>query len=60
MSNYATYELNSKNPSGFQEVKRVDITGRPHRNPDGTVVQTPHVKETGARGVRPANQDELP
>jgi RHS repeat-associated protein len=59
-SNYGTYEPNPKNPSGFQEVKRVDVTGRPHRNPDGTIVPTPHVKEAGAKGVRPATPEELP
>ena len=60
VSNYATYEPNPKNPSGFQEVKRVDVTGRPHRNPDGTIVPTPHVKEAGTKGVRPAKPEELP
>ena len=35
-------------------------TGRPHRNPDGTVVPTPHVKEAGVKGVRPARPEELP
>lgn len=59
-TNYATYEVNPQNPSGFQETKRVDITGRAHRNPDGTIVPTPHVKEAGMKGVRPARQDELP
>ena len=54
-TNYATYEKNSKNPSGFQEVKRVDVTGKPHGN-----VPTPHVKETGSKQVRSATKDELP
>lgn len=58
--NTATYEPNAKNPSGFQETKRVDVTGKAHTNPDGTVVPTPHVKEAGTRGVRPARPDELP
>jgi YD repeat-containing protein len=49
-----------KNLSGFQEVKRVDVTGRSHRNPDGTVISTPHVKEEGTKGVRPATRKELP
>jgi hypothetical protein len=60
ISNYATYEPNPRSPSGFQEVKRVDITGRPHTNPDRTIVPTPHVKEVGQRGVRPAKPEELP
>lgn len=59
-TNYATYEPNPQNPSGFQEAKRVDIVGRSHRNPDGSIVPVPHVKETGVKGVRPARQDELP
>lgn len=53
-------EPNAKNPSGFQETKRVDVTSKSHTNPDGKVVPTPHVKEPGTPGVRPANPDELP
>jgi RHS repeat-associated protein len=60
ISNTATYEPNPKNPSGFDEVKRVDLTGAPHRGPDGTKVPTPHVKEAGQKGVRPARPDEIP
>ncbi|MCI1711403.1 MAG: polymorphic toxin type 24 domain-containing protein [Chiayiivirga sp.] len=60
ITNTATYEPNSHNPSGFQETKRVDVTGKAHTNPDGTVVPTPHVKEAGTKGVHPANPDELP
>ncbi len=60
ISNYATHTTNLKNPSGFQEIKRVDLIGRPHRNPDGTIVPTPHVKEIGLKGVRPAKRNELP
>lgn len=58
--NVLEYAPNTRNPSGFQEVKRVDVTGKAHRNPDGTVVPTPHVKEAGVKGVRPATPDELP
>ena len=54
-TNYSTYTKNSKNPSGFQETKRVDVTGKPHGN-----VPTPHVKEPGSKQVRPATKDELP
>jgi RHS repeat-associated protein len=60
ISNYAEYEPNPKNPSGFDEVKRVDLTGSPHRTPDGTSIPTPHVKERGEKGVRPARPDEIP
>ncbi len=60
ITNTATYSPNSKNPTGFDEFKRVDITGKPHTNPDGTSVATPHVKEMGERGVRPATPSEIP
>ncbi len=60
ITNTATYEPNPKNPSGFQEVKRVDVTGSSHKAPDGTEVPTPHVHESGTKGVRPANSDEIP
>ena len=48
-----TYEKNAKNPTGFQEVKRVDTKGASHGG-----VQTPHVHEDGK--VRPAKPDEIP
>ncbi len=48
-----TYQKNDKNPTGFQEVKRVDTKGKAHNG-----VPTPHVHENGK--VRPANQDEIP
>ncbi|WP_457322176.1 RHS repeat-associated core domain-containing protein [Stenotrophomonas sp. P5_B8] len=60
ISNTATYEPNSNNPSGYQEVKRVDVTGKAHTNPDGATIATPHVKEAGQKGVRPALPEELP
>jgi hypothetical protein len=60
VSNYATYEENPQNPSGFQETKRVDVTGKAHRNPDGAIVPTPHVHEAGKKGARPATKEELP
>ena len=60
VTNYTTYQPNPNNPTGFQTVKRVDATGAPHRNPDGTVVPTPHVKEGTNRYVRPARNDEIP
>lgn len=60
ITNTATYKENPKNPSGFDEVKRVDVSGKVHTNPDGTVVPTPHVKEAGTKGVRPAEPKDLP
>ena len=53
-TNTATYKQNSKNPSGFDEVKRVDVTGKAHNG-----VNTPHVHEPKQQ-VRPARPDELP
>lgn len=52
----STYKKNDKNPTGFDEVKRVDTEGKAHRNPDGTSVPTPHVKEKGQKGVTPAQK----
>lgn len=37
-----TYKKNEKNPSGFQEVKRVDTKGKADNG-----VPTPHVHENG-------------
>ena len=48
-----TYKKNDKNPSGFQESKRVDTKGKSHGG-----VPTPHVHEAGK--VRPAQPDEIP
>jgi RHS repeat-associated protein len=48
-----TYNKNDKNPSGFQEVKRVDKVGATHNN-----VPTPHVHE--GKNVRPATNKEIP
>ncbi|MDD2793082.1 MAG: hypothetical protein PHD73_07880, partial [Sediminibacterium sp.] len=48
-----TYEKNDRNPSGFQEVKRVDTKGKADNN-----VSTPHVHEGGK--VRPAKSDDIP
>ncbi|MBX7126478.1 MAG: hypothetical protein K1X47_12360, partial [Cyclobacteriaceae bacterium] len=48
-----TYQKNEKNPSGFQEVKRVDTKGKADNG-----VPTPHVHENGK--VRPARPDEIP
>ncbi len=53
---------NSKNPSGFDSSKRVDITGGPHTNKvTGQDVPTPHVHGKDiSGGVRPARPDEIP
>ena len=58
-TNTATYKQNSKNPTGFDEVKRVDVKGGSHKNSSGKEVKTPHVHEP-KKDVRPARPDELP
>jgi Bacterial toxin 24 len=61
ITNYATYKPESRNPSGFQEQKRVDLSGASHYDKStGTDVPTPHVEETGEKGVRPASPEEIP
>lgn len=51
-----TYQKNENNPSGFQEVKRVDTQGGAHNG-----VPVPHVHEKSAPGgVRHARTDEIP
>lgn len=40
-------------------MKRVDVAGKAHTNPDGATIATPRVKEAG-QGVRPALPEELP
>ncbi len=59
ITNTATYKRNPQNPSGFDEVKRVDARGASHKNKSGQEVPTPHVHEKG-KDVRPARKDELP
>ncbi len=53
ITNTATYKKNPQNPSGFDEEKRVDVTGKTHNN-----VPTPHVHEK--KDVRPAKKEDLP
>lgn len=60
VSGHAEFQPNDKNPSGFDQTKRVDVTGKPHTNRDGTSVPTPHVHEKGTKDVRPARPDEIP
>jgi hypothetical protein len=50
----STYKKNDKNPTGFDEVKRVDTKGAAHSNKDGTKVPTPHVHTKGSKDVKPA------
>ena len=55
----ATYKKNPKNPTGFDEEKRVDVEGKAHFDKkSGKEIPTPHVKE--GKKVRPAKKEELP
>jgi RHS repeat-associated protein len=50
-----TYQKNNKNPSGFQEIKRVDTKGSAHGG-----VQTPHVHTPGKKLPTPAKPEDIP
>lgn len=54
--------MNPRNPSGFDEAKRVDAKGNPHFNKaTGEDIATPRVHERGVPGgIRPARADEVP
>jgi hypothetical protein len=54
ITNTATYKANPQNPTGFDEIKRVDVKGSSHAG-----VPTPHVHEP-KKPVRPAKPEELP
>ena len=60
ITNTTTYKQNPKNPSGFDEVKRVDKVGASHKNKSGQEIPTPHVHDKAIKDVRPARLDELP
>lgn len=60
ITGYQEWTPNPQNPTGFDAGRRVDVTGKPHTNKDGTRVPTPHVHEPGEKDVRPAEPDELP
>ena len=62
ITGHAEYTPNPRNPTGFDEVKRVDTQhANPHTHKDrstGNAVPTPHVHE--GKNCRPARPDELP
>lgn len=62
ISGYTEWTPNTRNPSGFDEVKRVDLRGRSHYNKvTRQDVPTPHVVEKSTPGrVRPAEPGEIP
>lgn len=49
ITNTATYKQNSKNPTGFDEVKKVDVKGSSHKDSSGKEVKNPHVHEPKKR-----------
>ena len=59
VTGHAEWTPNPRNPTGFDQVKRVDTQyAKPHEHGG---VPTPHVHEKAApSGVRPATPDELP
>jgi hypothetical protein len=65
VTGHAEWTPNSQNPSGFDQVKRVDTQyapPTPHTNSvTGEKIPTPHTHDkTVPGGVRPATPDELP
>jgi len=61
VTHYATWEPNSRNPSGFQEVLRGDMVGNSHYNKvTRQNVPTPHIHGGGTPGgVRAAQSCEI-
>lgn len=65
VSHYAEWTPNDKNPTGFDQVKRVDTQhSNPHDHTNKVTnedVPTPHVHDKSVPGgIRPATPDELP
>jgi hypothetical protein len=62
VTHHAEWAPNPQNPSGFDQVKRVDLQGDPHFNKvTGQDVPTPHTQGKDIPGgVRPARPDEIP
>ena len=65
VSHHAEWKPNPKNPTGFDQTKRVDTQySNPHTHVNKTTkntVPTPHAHDRSAPGgVRPARPDELP
>ena len=60
LTGYQEWIPNPKNPTGFDAGRRVDLTGKPHTNKDGTKVPTPHVHEPGEKDVESAKPGDLP
>ena len=62
ISNFTEWKNNPRNPSGFDEAKRVDVTGGSHWNAQMQQdIPTPHVHDRNAvGGVRSARADEIP
>ena len=60
VTNSATYKKESRNPSGFQEKKRVDRVGGSHASSKtGQDIPTPHTHVTGRKDPRPSKSYEM-
>lgn len=57
-----TFEKNSKNPSGFQQVERIDTKGAPHANKKtGKMIPVPHRQGKNIPGgIEPVDQSKAP
>jgi hypothetical protein len=62
VTGHAEWRPNSRNPHGYDQVKRVDVAGEAHFNKATQQdIHSPHVHEKGIPGgVRPARSDEIP
>ncbi|MCI9250178.1 MAG: hypothetical protein HFG99_13805 [Dorea sp.] len=61
ITNYATYRVNPKNPTGFDEVIRYDGVGAPHTNKVTGEVLMPHIHDKKAiGGLRKPETWEIP
>ncbi len=64
ITGYKSYEVNPKNPSGFQETKKVNLdpNTKPHKNSiTKEHIGTPNVRENGTPGgIRSARGSEIP
>ena len=61
ITNYKVYKVNSKNPTGFDEIVGYDGVGKAHRNKATKEALLPHVHDGNTPGqLRKPNIDEIP
>ena len=61
ITNYKVYKVNSKNPTGFDEIVGYDGVGKAHRNKTTKEALLPHVHDGNTPGqLRKPNIDEIP